>query len=426
MLLLSLDSIKIPPDRQRTYIDSIRISEFAKDIATNGLIHAITIREEDKQLIAGERRFRAIQYLAKKQIPFYYGGKLIPPNCIPAVTIAEADPDTCYAIELAENIQREDLSWQEKALATARLHDILLTRNAAQTIRDTASEIKQAIAQGAEITAISEDLLLAKHLNDPKIQNVANKKDAVKAVKLKMHKEYLTHMAQLLTPLQQRHKLLEGDAKALLVSLPDNSVDLILTDPPYGIKAHVFGTMAAITHHYDDSFPVWLALMRVLAAETMRITKPQAHAYIFCDFSNFIALREIMLDAGWSVWRTPFIWVKGNHGLAPELEYGPRRSYECILFANKGKKKTLELRSDVLIHTAVQVKEHSAAKPVELYIDLIRRSALPGNIILDPFAGSGTIFNAAEKTHCLAIGMELEASSIGLCKLQLERLNATE
>ena len=64
---------------------------------------------------------------------------------------------------------------------------------------------------------------------------------------------------------------------------------------------------------------------------------------------------------------------------------------------------------------------HNAQKPVALFEDLLRRSVSPGDLVLDPFAGSGTIFPAAHNLKCKATGIELDSASYGIC---LKRLTA--
>ena len=69
------------------------------------------------------------------------------------------------------------------------------------------------------------------------------------------------------------------------------------------------------------------------------IAKPDAHLYMFCDFSYFRVLYALFSDAGWNVFRTPFIWFKPQTFRAPWPEHGPQRKYEMILYARKGDKR---------------------------------------------------------------------------------------
>ena len=101
------------------------------------------------------------------------------------------------------------------------------------------------------------------------------------------------------------------------------------------------------------------------------------------------------------------MWSK-HGGMLPEPDYGPRYTYECILFANKGKRPVTAVYGDVIECSAVDGKLtiHAAQKPVDVFVDLIRRCCNPGDTVFDGFAGSGTIFHAAKKCQVVATGFE--------------------
>ena len=111
--------------------------------------------------------------------------------------------------------------------------------------------------------------------------------------------------------------------------------------------------------------------------------KPECHAYVFCDIDNFHELKRIMQGAGWWVTRTPFICTKPNSGRVPHPEHGPRRQWEMILYAIRGKKKTLGIFPDVITTFADANMTHGAQKPVALYSNALKRSVRPGDRVLD-------------------------------------------
>jgi site-specific DNA-methyltransferase (adenine-specific) len=106
--------------------------------------------------------------------------------------------------------------------------------------------------------------------------------------------------------------------------------------------------------------------------------------------------------------------------MLPRPEHGPRRTYECILFASKGDRKILKVANDVLAYPNVAEKDHGAQKPVELFADLLSRSCYPGEQVLDPFMGSGTIFPAASKERLIATGCEINQEYYNLAVTRLE------
>jgi DNA modification methylase len=203
--------------------------------------------------------------------------------------------------------------------------------------------------------------------------------------------------------------------------------DVILTDPPYGIGADTFGDSggkAAGAHSYDDTYENWKRIIPEFANQSYRITKPQAHLYAFCDIDRFHEFKRYLDDAGWNCFRTPLIWYKSAGSRLPWVDFGPQRKYEIAIYANKGRRPVNTIIGDVLSYNSDENLGHQAQKPVALYADLLRRSVAPGNLVLDPFAGSGTIFPAAHEVKCRAVGIESVAEHYALCLKRLEKLKA--
>jgi site-specific DNA-methyltransferase (adenine-specific) len=147
---------------------------------------------------------------------------------------------------------------------------------------------------------------------------------------------------------------------------------------------------------------------------SFKVAKPEAHAYVFCDIDNYHELKKLMQKAGWYVFRTPFICTKPNSGRVPLPDEGPRRQYETLLYAIKGHKKTTAIYPDVITTTADAGLQHGAQKPVALFENLLQRSVRAGDVVLDCFAGSGTIFPAAHKFKCKAVGIEMSKDYFGI------------
>ncbi|MDE2107417.1 MAG: site-specific DNA-methyltransferase, partial [Patescibacteria group bacterium] len=182
------------------------------------------------------------------------------------------------------------------------------------------------------------------------------------------------------------------------------------------------GGKAAGAHSYKDSLSNWRDLMNNLRDNLFRIAKPQAHLYMFCDIDQFTEAKWYMSEGGWQVFRTPIIWHKPNGMRAPWPENGPQRKYEIILFAVKGKKPVNKLYPDLVSYPSDENRGHAAQKPVALFLDLLKRSARAGDTVLDPFAGSGTIFPACHELRCRATGIEVDPASYGLAAKRLGEL----
>ena len=98
-----------------------------------------------------------------------------------------------------------------------------------------------------------------------------------------------------------KHRLACGDctdADAVARLMAGEQATLLHADPPYGMDAQNFGdgagTMGNAEHHYDDSQDSWITMMSSLCPLLYRVSKPQAHAYVFCDFDKFHELKTIM------------------------------------------------------------------------------------------------------------------------------------
>lgn len=425
MVNLPIMEVVVGENRQRRTFDEVALEALAQDIVKHGLLHALVLRNDKKTLVAGERRLRAVKLLYARNQSFNYNGIAVPSGFIPCTTLAELSPLELQEAEYAENTIRVDLSWQEVALATKGLHALREAqreeRGEKQTMGETATEILGRPAKPGESTIlVRNNILLADNLFDPEIAKAKTPKEAIKVLTKKKEKELRELLADTVGETSSKHALLLGDMRELMLDIPDESISVIITDPPYGIGADTFGDQAQGTHEYDDSLGEMIRLISVLASEGFRVTKKQAHLYCFCALRYFNTLSDIFTAQGWQVWPRPIIWSKGN-GLLPVPDYGPRYTYETILFANKGMRPVNAVYSDVVDVHAVTAPKHAAEKPVGVYTNLLRRSANAGDTILDPFCGGGTIFPAADELNLIAIGFEKNKAAFGLA---LERRSA--
>lgn len=434
MKITQAANIQVPENRQRKTFTQEHLDELSASFDRVGLLHPIVVRSvgRDLFLVAGERRLRTLIARGEAGKSTECGSLRISPGEVPYLELGELSHEKAMEAELEENIRRVDLSWQERATAEAALHAIRTRqaeeRGERQTIRDTALETRGGTLDtlsGTVQQQVSQNLVLAKHLHDPEVAAAKTPKEALKVLQKKAEATKRVELAKAFDLEQAEspsvpHTLLVGDIREHLRSLPDGHFQVLLTDPPYGIDADSFGDQSGQGHSYADSHEYFTELLNLLADEGYRVCAEQAHAYIFCDPRRFDEIKILFELAGWSVWATPLIWAK-NTGMLPRPEYGPRRTYETILFATKGDKRTNLVRPDVLVHPSVRGLVHGAQKPVSLYQDLLERSSAPGDSVLDPFAGSGTIFPAANRLKLRATGVELNPEYAACCTLRLQR-----
>lgn len=429
MKIIPASSLVVPPNRQRREFDEKKLSDLTLSIQTKGLLHPPVVRQvgEEYHLVAGERRTRAILSCHAIDMGIVCNGEFVKAGLLPVTLLGELTPLALREAELEENTIRADLTWDEEVKAIAELAalraDQAVERGvAAPTTTAIASEICGREARGGEISKVSDAVTLARHLSDPDVAKAKSTKEALKIVRQKAEQAHRTQLAAAFDAGSSRHTLHNGDSLDWLKTLPSGAFDCILTDPPYGVGADTFGDMASTGHEYQDTLEYALKCYQAVAEEGLRITKENAHCYAFLDIRYFQDISLLFSLAGWTVWPKPLIWDKGN-GMLPVPDFGPRYTYEAILFATKGTKRVLKVGApDVLRHPLVASPQHGAQKPVSLYEDLLGRSCYPGELVVDPFAGSGTIFPAANARKLTATGNELSANYYALA---LSRINET-
>lgn len=426
MRVAPIEYINLADNRFRKEFKEDKIQSLADSIAKSGLINLPVCRHKEDgtlELIAGERRFRAIKTLHALGKPFRYMGMEVKKGEFPFAFIGDLPELEAREIELEENIERQDLTWQEVAIATAMLHDLRQKQNPQWTVRQTAEEIAGLREETVRPTTIQARITLAQHLDEPTIRSAKTERDAVKALYKTLEREFQQELGKrvVLTHRENYDIQLTGALEGIL-TIPSESVDCVITDPPYGVDADLFNADTAHKHAYEDDFESVNELMHDLFPEVRRVLKAKGHFYMFCDFGLFPVWKQLIeADTDLVVWPRPIIWVK-DMGHIPKPHFGPQYRYECILFANKGERTTIHLDADVISVPVVKNKIHAAEKPVEVYVNLLSRTVYPGNTILDPFCGSGTVFIAASQVKCQAIGFDNDPACVQMSSVRIKEI----
>lgn len=432
---IPVNQIVVPEDRQREEFDPALINELKESIESGGLLQAIVVREEAgvAWLVAGHRRLLAIQQIWKLGGSFKYANQPVAAGHIPYTSLGELTLLQRMRAEYEENERRVNLTWQERAKATRLLKD-LLEGEAAEaglpgpTVTElTALRRPDVQTAGDAMTDTSRELAISRYLDDPEVKKAPTLREAYKLVKRREDAQKAQALGDALGPVvvAQNHQLLHADVFEWAKTAAEGQFDVVLTDPPYGMDADAFGDSggkAAGGHLYADSAEVVTPFIKELPDILARLTKPQAHAYIFCDIEYFGFWKASMQASGWKVFRTPLIWFKPSAYRAPWPEQGPQRKYETLLYAVKGNMKVTKLLGDVLMYGADDYLGHQAQKPVELFVDLLKRSATPGMRVLDCCAGSGTIFAAAQQCKLFATGIEKDGTAYGIAAKRIQLL----
>lgn len=411
MSTIPISEIKIDA-RIRQEFDTEKLAHLTESIARIGLLHAPILH--NGTLVCGGRRIKAISMLPVFGAVLKYQGVEIPKGSVPYTELGTSSTVAIMEAELEENLLREDLSVHEEAAARASLHRLRSTSNTTQTLTDTANELSK---PGARLKAmdIRDALLIDFHADDPEVAKAKTRKEVMKVIERKQRTALNTKLAaefKIGAASKSPHTLLEGDMVEWMQDNQGADIDVICTDPPYGVDAQNFNAQDGIIHEYDDTRETFERIINSIAVQGYGVCRDRAHAYIFHDFANWGFIRRCMETAGWSVWPRPIIWSKGN-GLLARPDFGPRYTYECILFATKGDRKVKLVAPDVIDVRTLWRQKRGAEKSAILYYDLLARSVSPGDTVLDPCCGLGPIFPAANELNCKAIGIDIDPAAIG-------------
>jgi site-specific DNA-methyltransferase (adenine-specific) len=212
------------------------------------------------------------------------------------------------------------------------------------------------------------------------------------------------------------------DAVAWLQGLPSQSVDLLITDPAYeSLEKHrAVGTTTRLKHSKassNDWFQVFPnARFEALFQQAFRVMKRDTHLYLFCDAETMFVAKPEAERAGFKFWK-PLVWDKRTIGMG----YHYRARYELILFFEKGKRRLNDLGVADIISVPRIRGGYPAEKPAEVSQVLVSQSSAPGEVVADPFMGSGSVGVAALRLGRRFLGTDINPEAV---KLTDERLRA--
>lgn len=211
-------------------------------------------------------------------------------------------------------------------------------------------------------------------------------------------------------------ELVQGDCVRWLNTLEAGTVNLAVMDPAYeSLEKHrAKGTTTRLVTDWFDIFPN--VRFPELLAELYRVLADDSHLYVLCDQETAFLLKPMGEAAGFTFWK-PLVWDKVTIGMG----YHYRARYELILFFEKGKRRLNNLGTpDVL--TVPRVRGYPTEKPEELLATLISQSSEPGELVIDPFMGSGSTGAAALRLGRHFAGCDVAARAIELTHERLTKL----
>jgi site-specific DNA-methyltransferase (adenine-specific) len=206
--------------------------------------------------------------------------------------------------------------------------------------------------------------------------------------------------------------LYHGDSLRLLPRIADESVDAVVTDPPYAPSIASLAVLRNDMPRYprmagdEKDNRILFMWMRIWLMECFRIVKSDGALLLFSDWRHIPLFGDLVQLTGWR-WRNLVVWNKG-----PDARPMPgtfRYSAEFILFATKSgwrPQKHVNLQGILSHKNNSREKNHMTAKPVELIKDLMAVLP-PGVSVLDPFMGGGAVPRACVETGRTYCGIEV-------------------
>ena len=207
----------------------------------------------------------------------------------------------------------------------------------------------------------------------------------------------------------ETNKIIQGDCIKSMKKLPNNCIDLIITDPPYGDNV-AYGWNNKIIKNNKNPLINCSALV-----ECYRVLKKNSSLYLFTNWKHYPFLTEFIIRYTKFKIRHLIVWKKHNFGLG----WAFRHQYELVLVLEKGKPKyNLTNFSDVQTcsHINHNKENHPHQKPVDLIMKIIEHSSKESDVILDPFCGSGSVCVACKKLSRMWIGMEVDGEWVGVAR----------
>lgn len=410
---------------ERARKDYKNIDELVTSIKEKGLIHPIAISKHPNPekgipylLVAGGRRFRAHE-------------KAEAPDILCRIYNHVLSNLEYRAIELEENIQREDLDWKEKAFLEREIHRLQVQIHGEKvskapdapghSMADTADLL------GVSKAKISQDVALANAMEqfpDAPWEKCKNASDANK-LKGRMEKTIVNdHLAGLAQKtLGNADSRIQRMFDAFIIrdffegvkDIPNEHYDFVELDPPYGIDLQSAkakrGLGADGLMDYNEiaasEYPKFLAKV---IKECYRVMKPNSYmVFWFGPDPWFELIASLLEGAGFRVPRIPGIWVKPS-GQTNSPTTRLASSYEMFFYAAKGSPTIAKPGTRNVFQfdpVSPDKKRHPTERPEPMIQAVLETFAPPNSKVLVPFAGSGATLLAAMKVNMIPLGFDL-------------------
>jgi DNA modification methylase len=375
------------------------------------------------KLVAGGRRFAALKQLGIADL--VHGREFVWRNENRDVHDSKTQL-RFSAIELEENLRRKDLSWPEIVEGKAKLLKIMQeiygeqkmggpSKSTAQTQIPNSTGFgvrKLAAMLGESPATISRDLQIAAAIKMfPQMSTFDTKEAAVR--KLSTATNIATNLSKpsAIAGLEHDWKLYKGKFEDHVHEIPNESIDLIYTDLPFGVDLNkMSGHASQGIVSYPDSREKIVSNLANISVESFRILKPNTFCVFFFGFNYYTELVSSLKAAGFIVNPVPFIWYKHTRSTEnPNIRYA--NAYDAAIVAGKGSPMFVRPgQPNVVDIPAVppSQKLQIAQQPLDLVTKFILDMTAEGMTICDLAAGSGTTGVASLKNKRKVVMFEKE------------------
>jgi ParB-like nuclease domain/DNA methylase len=398
-------------ERLRKKISPTYIEELADTIRQHGPIHppvVFPLGNDYFKLVVGECRFEAYKLLAWDAAMFQITN----------------DPDysTHRAIELAENIRRKDVTWQEQRDFVTEWHEIKESEDPSWT------QEKTGLCFGLDQSMVSKYLQITeevrehgnlKLLEQDKLETALNMMNREK--ERRGDKINFLHVNET----EKSKQIINADFLEWAPAYTGpTKFNFLHCDFPYGIGTdkRQQGTGVAVHGTYDDSNPVYWRLLDALCTNLNRICAESAHIMFWFSMHNYCDTLDYFANhTNFEMDPFPLVWQKSDgKGLLPDPQRGPRRIYETCLFGSRGDRKIVKSKANACFEQTVT--GHLSVKPEPVLRHFFQMFVDENTIMLDPTCGSGSAVRAAEALGAPRIlGIELDPEFADLANIELAK-----
>ena len=402
-------------ERQRKELSNI--DSLTESIGRLGLIHPIVVTRE-LVLIAGERRYNACRRLGWITIPVQF--------------VDELDPARLRAIELEENIKRQDIEWKDQVSAIDQYHKLRVSETPDWSQTDTAAAIGLTQSYISKMLTVAEEVAGGNKLvlAAPKLSTALGIAERAQERRSQAHLERLHESfgGVALPADRPQETILTTDFTEWVLGDIVPRFNLVHCDFPYGIDADNFAQGGAAAHGgYMDTRETWEKLMFALEILTKRCTAPSCHLMFWFSMRKaserlYEPTAKALERIGWDINPMPLIWMKSDGaGILPDSERGPRQIYETCFLGSKGDRKIVRAVANAYAAPTVRDR-HMSEKPEPMLRHFFTMLVDENTVLLDPTCGSGSSLRAADSMGAkYVLGLEINDEFAGLARTAFKK-----